>query len=119
MDHNQDRQTAFRESQARAHVLSKEVRHLREEKSKQVRTVLPLTAGPRPIPSPALTVWTKGPPQPPCHGLVPSFWALEPLQAASTQAWEAASCSDALWLGGQVGGLPLRASLRGSHSPFG
>ncbi|XP_033294663.1 leucine-rich repeat-containing protein 45 isoform X4 [Orcinus orca] len=35
MDHNQDRQTAFRESQARAHVLSKEVRHLREEKSKQ------------------------------------------------------------------------------------
>ncbi|XP_054939561.1 leucine-rich repeat-containing protein 45 isoform X1 [Physeter macrocephalus] len=35
MGHNQDRQTAFRESQARAHVLSKEVRHLREEKSKQ------------------------------------------------------------------------------------
>nr|XP_030699096.1 leucine-rich repeat-containing protein 45 isoform X4 [Globicephala melas] len=35
MDHNQDRQTTFRESQARAHVLSKEVRHLREEKSKQ------------------------------------------------------------------------------------
>uniref|UniRef100_A0A8C6FZH4 Leucine rich repeat containing 45 n=1 Tax=Moschus moschiferus TaxID=68415 RepID=A0A8C6FZH4_MOSMO len=35
MDHNQDRQTIFRESQARAQVLSKEVRHLREEKSKQ------------------------------------------------------------------------------------
>uniref|UniRef100_A0A8C2RWT1 Leucine rich repeat containing 45 n=1 Tax=Capra hircus TaxID=9925 RepID=A0A8C2RWT1_CAPHI len=35
MDHNQDRQTVFRESQARAQVLSKEVRHLREEKSKQ------------------------------------------------------------------------------------
>uniref|UniRef100_F7AWL0 Leucine rich repeat containing 45 n=1 Tax=Equus caballus TaxID=9796 RepID=F7AWL0_HORSE len=35
MDHNQDRQTTFRENQARAHVLSKEMRHLREEKSKQ------------------------------------------------------------------------------------
>nr|XP_031325241.1 leucine-rich repeat-containing protein 45 isoform X3 [Camelus dromedarius] len=35
MDHNQDRQTAFRENQARTHVLSKEVQHLREEKSKQ------------------------------------------------------------------------------------
>lgn len=55
MDHNQDRQTVFRESQARAQVLSKEVRHLREEKSKQVRTMLPLTAGPHP----ALAVWTE------------------------------------------------------------
>ncbi|XP_045425703.1 leucine-rich repeat-containing protein 45 isoform X4 [Lemur catta] len=35
MDHNQDRHATFRESQARTHVLSKEVRHLREEKSKQ------------------------------------------------------------------------------------
>ncbi|XP_037013797.2 leucine-rich repeat-containing protein 45 isoform X2 [Artibeus jamaicensis] len=35
MDHNQDRQATFRESRARARVLSKEVRHLREEKSKQ------------------------------------------------------------------------------------
>ncbi|XP_036924385.1 leucine-rich repeat-containing protein 45 isoform X1 [Sturnira hondurensis] len=35
MDHNQDRQATFRESRARAHVLSKEVQHLREEKSKQ------------------------------------------------------------------------------------
>ncbi|KAM5309033.1 leucine-rich repeat-containing protein 45 isoform 3-T3 [Glossophaga mutica] len=35
MDHNQDRQATFRESRARTHVLSKEVRHLREEKSKQ------------------------------------------------------------------------------------
>ncbi|XP_020043422.1 leucine-rich repeat-containing protein 45 isoform X3 [Castor canadensis] len=35
MAHNQDRLTALRESQARTHVLSKEVRHLQEEKSKQ------------------------------------------------------------------------------------
>nr|XP_020136686.1 leucine-rich repeat-containing protein 45 isoform X2 [Microcebus murinus] len=35
VDHNQDRQATFRESQARTHVLSKEVQHLREEKSKQ------------------------------------------------------------------------------------
>ncbi|XP_042770980.1 leucine-rich repeat-containing protein 45 isoform X2 [Panthera leo] len=35
MDHNRDRQTTFRENQARTHVLSKEVQHLREEKSKQ------------------------------------------------------------------------------------
>ncbi|XP_075418507.1 leucine-rich repeat-containing protein 45 isoform X2 [Tenrec ecaudatus] len=35
MDHNQDRQAAFRESQVRTHVLSKEVRSLQEEKSKQ------------------------------------------------------------------------------------
>ncbi|XP_004709277.1 leucine-rich repeat-containing protein 45 [Echinops telfairi] len=35
VDHNQDRQAAFRESQVRSHVLSKEVRSLREEKSKQ------------------------------------------------------------------------------------
>lgn len=68
MDHNQDRQTVFRESQARAQVLSKEVRHLREEKSKQVRTTLPLTAEPRP----ALAVWTELP-QPPCRGLLPSL----------------------------------------------
>ncbi|XP_036124559.1 leucine-rich repeat-containing protein 45 isoform X1 [Molossus molossus] len=35
MDHNQDREATLRENQARARVLSKEVRHLREEKSKQ------------------------------------------------------------------------------------
>ncbi|KAM9210406.1 leucine-rich repeat-containing protein 45 [Dugong dugon] len=35
VDHNQDRQAVFQESQARTHVLSKEVRSLREEKSKQ------------------------------------------------------------------------------------
>ncbi|XP_012511846.1 PREDICTED: leucine-rich repeat-containing protein 45 [Propithecus coquereli] len=35
VDHNQDRHTTFRESQARTHILSKEVQHLREEKSKQ------------------------------------------------------------------------------------
>lgn len=35
MDHNQDRQATFRESRARTQVLSQEVRHLREEKSKQ------------------------------------------------------------------------------------
>ncbi|XP_003786096.1 leucine-rich repeat-containing protein 45 [Otolemur garnettii] len=35
MDHNQDRHTTFQENQARTHVLSKEVQHLREEKSKQ------------------------------------------------------------------------------------
>ncbi|XP_053424204.1 leucine-rich repeat-containing protein 45 isoform X2 [Nycticebus coucang] len=35
VDHNQDRHTTFRENQARTHVLSKEVQHLREEKSKQ------------------------------------------------------------------------------------
>lgn len=46
MDRNQDRQATVRESQARAHILSKEVQHLREEKSKQVRTRPPLTAAP-------------------------------------------------------------------------
>ncbi|XP_039082353.1 leucine-rich repeat-containing protein 45 isoform X2 [Hyaena hyaena] len=35
MDHNQDRQTTFRENRARTRLLSKEVRHLHEEKSKQ------------------------------------------------------------------------------------
>ncbi|KAL2764511.1 leucine-rich repeat-containing protein 45 [Daubentonia madagascariensis] len=35
VDHNQDRHTTFQENQARTHILSKEVRHLREEKSKQ------------------------------------------------------------------------------------
>ncbi|XP_006145675.1 leucine-rich repeat-containing protein 45 isoform X1 [Tupaia chinensis] len=35
MDHNQNRRTAFQEAQARTRVLSKEVQHLREEKSKQ------------------------------------------------------------------------------------
>ncbi|XP_044768296.1 leucine-rich repeat-containing protein 45 isoform X2 [Neomonachus schauinslandi] len=35
MDHNQERQTTSRENQARTHVLSKEVKHLREEKSRQ------------------------------------------------------------------------------------
>lgn len=50
MDHNQDREATFRENQARARVLSKEVRHLQEEKSKQVRTGLPLTTAPRPQP---------------------------------------------------------------------
>jgi hypothetical protein len=43
MAHNQDRLTALRESQARTHVLSKEVRHLQEEKSKQVSTEPSLT----------------------------------------------------------------------------
>lgn len=51
MDHNRDRQATFRESRARTHVLSKEVRHLREEKSKQVRVVLPPTAELCPSPS--------------------------------------------------------------------
>lgn len=36
MDHNQDRLTAFRENQTRTKILSKEVQHLQEEKSKQV-----------------------------------------------------------------------------------
>ena len=36
MDHNQDRITAFRENQTRTKILSKEVQHLQEEKSKQV-----------------------------------------------------------------------------------
>lgn len=35
MDHNQDREATLRENQARTRVLSKEVRHLQEEKSKQ------------------------------------------------------------------------------------
>ncbi|XP_008826539.1 leucine-rich repeat-containing protein 45 isoform X2 [Nannospalax galili] len=35
MDHNQDRHTAFQENQARTSILSKEVQHLQEEKSKQ------------------------------------------------------------------------------------
>lgn len=35
MDHNQDRITAFHENQTRAKLLSKEVQHLQEEKSKQ------------------------------------------------------------------------------------
>lgn len=35
MDHNQDREATLRENRARTRVLSKEVRHLREEKSKQ------------------------------------------------------------------------------------
>lgn len=35
MDHNQDRITAFRENQTRTKILSKEVQHLQEEKSKQ------------------------------------------------------------------------------------
>ncbi|XP_045841587.1 leucine-rich repeat-containing protein 45 isoform X2 [Meles meles] len=35
MDHNRERQTTSRENQARAHVLSKEVRHLQAEKSRQ------------------------------------------------------------------------------------
>lgn len=35
MDHNQDRHTAFQENQTRAQMLSKEVQHLQEEKSKQ------------------------------------------------------------------------------------
>ncbi|XP_011853034.1 PREDICTED: leucine-rich repeat-containing protein 45, partial [Mandrillus leucophaeus] len=35
MGHSQDRLTIFQENQARTHVLSKEVQHLREEKSKQ------------------------------------------------------------------------------------
>ncbi|XP_055245358.1 leucine-rich repeat-containing protein 45 isoform X2 [Gorilla gorilla gorilla] len=35
MGHSQDRLTTFQENQARTHILSKEVQHLREEKSKQ------------------------------------------------------------------------------------
>lgn len=35
MDHNQDRLTAFRENKAHTNILSKEVQHLQEEKSKQ------------------------------------------------------------------------------------
>lgn len=35
MDRNRERQTTSRENQARAHVLSKEVQHLQEEKSRQ------------------------------------------------------------------------------------
>ncbi|XP_054449266.1 leucine-rich repeat-containing protein 45 [Pteronotus mesoamericanus] len=35
MDHNQDRQATFRKNRAHTRVLSEEVRHLREEKSKQ------------------------------------------------------------------------------------
>ncbi|XP_019517465.1 PREDICTED: leucine-rich repeat-containing protein 45 isoform X1 [Hipposideros armiger] len=35
MDHTQEREATFRENQARTRVLSKEVRHLQEEKSKQ------------------------------------------------------------------------------------
>lgn len=35
MEHNQDREATVRENRARTRVLSKEVRHLREEKSKQ------------------------------------------------------------------------------------
>ncbi|CAO2646426.1 Leucine-rich repeat-containing protein 45 [Lemmus lemmus] len=35
MDHNQDLLTAFRENKARTNILSKEVQHLQEEKSKQ------------------------------------------------------------------------------------
>lgn len=36
MDHNQDRLTVFRENKAHTNILSKEVQHLQEEKSKQV-----------------------------------------------------------------------------------
>lgn len=43
MDHSQERQAAQQENQARTHTLSKEVRCLREEKSKQVRMALPRT----------------------------------------------------------------------------
>lgn len=38
--HSQQRQAASRENQARTQVLSKEVQHLQEEKSRQVRTAL-------------------------------------------------------------------------------
>lgn len=40
MDHNHDRFTAFRENQARTKILSKEVQHLQEEKSKQVSALM-------------------------------------------------------------------------------
>lgn len=49
MDHNQDREATVRENRARTRVLSKEVRHLREEKSKQVSTVPPDSPGHRPF----------------------------------------------------------------------
>lgn len=83
MDHNQDREATLRENQARTRVLSKEVRHLREEKSKQVRTMPPLaTASPQRL----LARWTKGPPCP-CPSHLPFLWALDPLQAADTRPW--------------------------------
>lgn len=50
MDHTQEREATFRENQARTRVLSKEVRHLQEEKSKQVRTGPPLAAAPHTSP---------------------------------------------------------------------
>ncbi|XP_012888549.1 PREDICTED: leucine-rich repeat-containing protein 45, partial [Dipodomys ordii] len=40
MDHNQDRRTAFQENTARTHVLSKEVQHLQEEKSRQYLSLM-------------------------------------------------------------------------------
>lgn len=52
MDHNQDRLAAFRENRARTTILSKEVQHLQEEKSKQVSPVPSLALGWRPLPCP-------------------------------------------------------------------
>ncbi|XP_042525961.1 leucine-rich repeat-containing protein 45 [Dipodomys spectabilis] len=40
MDHNQDRHTAFQENTARTHILSKEVQHLQEEKSRQYLSLM-------------------------------------------------------------------------------
>lgn len=81
MDHNQDREATLRENQARTRVLSKEVRHLREEKSKQVSGA---TAGQ----SCGLTPrWLRGQGAPSAPvSWPPSFPpALDPLQAADTQ----------------------------------
>lgn len=84
MDHNQDRQTTFRENQARAHVLNKEMRHLREEKSKQVRTAQPPNAEPRP-PWPCPCFTGERTPRPCAGSIFPSSrgWSLsEPTRRA-------------------------------------
>lgn len=73
MDHNQDREATVRENRARTRVLSKEVRHLREEKSKQVSTVPPDSPGPAwlRVEGPS---WARPGPSP-----LPFLWALAPL----------------------------------------
>lgn len=100
MDHNQERQTTSRENRARTHVLSKEVQHLQEEKSRQVGTALPLTLSLTPA------AWTQGPPWSPCPGHLPFPWTLELLWVANTQAPGAAFWSELLFLDGWAGGPP-------------
>lgn len=81
MDHNQDREATLRENQARTRVLSKEVRHLQEEKSKQV-------SGATADQSRGLTLpWLHGQGTPSPAVPWPPFFppALDPLQAADTQ----------------------------------